>query len=60
MAALDGAPGVALRGAVLGLFVRMPADGRGIEQDGRILQGRVPMVPWVVLNALNPRSPGVK
>jgi len=30
--ALDGAPGVVLRGAVLGFLGRMPADGRGIKQ----------------------------
>jgi thiamine biosynthesis lipoprotein len=31
VAALHGAPSITLRGAVLGLFIRMPADGGGIK-----------------------------
>ena len=51
MRALDGAPGVVLRGAVLHLLQRMPADGRGIEQHfgatqrGQASGFRIPLVP---------------
>jgi hypothetical protein len=34
---LDGAPGIVLDGAKLGLFVGMPADRGGIEQNIRTL-----------------------
>src|SRR2546426_570343 len=46
-----GAPGVALRHAVLRLLVRMPADGGRIEEDHRALERgeprafRIPLVP---------------
>ena len=72
--ALDGAPGVVLRRAELGLLGGMPADGGGIEQNARALQRRqarafgIPLVPADeradaaerVSKARNPRSPGVK
>ena len=51
VAALDGAPGVALAGAVLALLVRVPADGGRKEEDDRALERgearalRVPLVP---------------
>ncbi len=51
VAALHGDPGVALGRAVLGLLVRMPADGGGIEEDfgaGERRQAcplRIPLVP---------------
>src|SRR5688572_31322717 len=51
VAALDGAPCVALLRAVRAFFLRVPADRRGIEQDGRALERsepgalRVPLVP---------------
>ena len=68
-----GLPGVALGGAVLGLLVRVPADGRRVEQDRRALQRRQPRalrVPLVPADqgadagrprsskAWKPRSPG--
>ena len=49
--ALDGAPGVELRRAVLLLFAGMPADRRGIEQNVRAAQRRdargfrIPLIP---------------
>ena len=49
--ALDGAPGIVLRGAELGFFVRVPADCRRIKKDIRALQcGKagafgIPLVP---------------
>ncbi len=69
MGALDGAPRVVLGRAELGFLLRMPADGRGIKQDARALQGgqprafRIPLVPAdqrANAKALKPRSPGVK
>ena len=49
--ALDGEPGVVLRRAPLFFLRRMPADGGGIEEHVRTLQGgqpralRIPLVP---------------
>ena len=49
--ALDGAPGVELRRAVLRFFRRVPADGRGIEENVRAAQAGqarafgIPLVP---------------
>src|SRR5439155_501546 len=48
---LDRPPGVELLRAMAGLLLRVPADGRGIEQDARPLERRkpralgVPLVP---------------
>src|SRR5207245_5213552 len=50
-AALNGAPRVELFLAMAVLLGRMPADGRGIEQDVGALQGgearafRIPLIP---------------
>src|SRR5450759_4999741 len=48
---LDGAPRIVLHGAELGLFVRMPADGSGIEENiGALQSGKarafgIPLIP---------------
>ena len=49
--ALNGAPGIKLRGAKFGFFARMPADAGGIEDDLRACKRgeartlRVPLIP---------------
>ena len=62
MAALDGAPGVVLGRAELGLLGRVPADGGGVEQHAGALERgepgrlRIPLVP--AHQRAHPAEPG--
>ncbi len=49
VAALDGAPGIALSLAVGGLFGRVPADGGGVEKNYGAVQGGEAGALWIPL-----------
>src|SRR5579871_1375057 len=56
MSALDRAPRVMLRLAILRLFVRMPADGSGIEKNICALQRGQACAFWIPLVPANKSS----